>query len=101
MKILYTIIIPLILAIQVYPQIDSTEKRGLYNKYKEYLNEKNYPLDLSKDIYKEYFNKQKNNRFENRRLQIIPIPPARKENSLIELLPLYKKGDVLMKFLQK
>ena len=102
MKISYTIIILLIITIQVYSQKDSTEKQGLYNKYKEFLNDDVYKQQkIPQDIIKEYLNKSYGNKYESHDLQIIPIPPARKENSLIELLPLYKQGDRLVKFLRK
>ena len=97
----YMLIIIVIITIKAYSQIDSTDKWERYNKFKVYLKDKGIQKDIPNNIYKEYLDKKFVSPLGNRRLQIIPIPPARKENNLFELLPLYKQGDMVIRFLQK
>ena len=101
MRMIYMLIILVIISIKAYPQIDSTDKWEKFNKFKEHLNDEEVQKDFPNNIYKEYFNKKFEIPSEKQPPQIIPIPPARKENTIFILLPLYKQGDMIVRFLHK
>ena len=101
MIIIFTILILFTLNQQASSQVDTTESRKelKWFNFKDFKNTtyKNIPDSLIARLRK----KGKDFKIDNNRIEIIPIPPSTKENSVFELIPLYKPGGVIVRHLNK
>jgi len=101
MIIIFTILILFTLNQEISSQVDTTESRNKLKwfNFKDFSNNtyKNIPDSLLVRL------REKDNNLEsdNHRVEIIPIPPATKENSIFELIPLYKPGGIIVRHLNK
>jgi len=101
MIIIFTILILFTFNQEISSQVDTTESR---NKLR-WFNFKDFNYNTYKNIPDSLLARlrEKGNNLEsdNHRVEIIPIPPATKENSVFELIPLYKPGGIIVRYLNK
>jgi hypothetical protein len=100
MKFLFTAVFILLISSQTFSQPDSTDKEKFNSQIKMYLSDQQKSVKIPDDIVEKYLKKLDDNKIEQKIFEIIPIPPATKQNSIIELIPLYKPGQRVLKYLE-
>lgn len=100
MKFLFSITFIYLISSQIFSQPDSTNKEKFNGQIERYLSEKQKSEKIPGDMIEKYLKKLDKNKIERNDFEIIPIPPATKQNSIIELIPLYKPGQRVLKYLE-
>ena len=101
MRFIYSVIFTFVITIPLYTQIDSASKIDLTKIKINRLDKIRITPQLLENLDKKVQrlpNALPNNTY---KFEIIPLPPATKENSKFELLPLSKRKNFVVKLLKR